>query len=490
MTPYFGFRSENEASTHVGYPVKLTHYQAGLKHRQVWQIAAMNHFDFPRREFLRTGAGLALATSTWPSTTLASSQRPKSCILIYLLGGPPHQDTFDLKPEAPAEVRGPFQPISTNVPGLQICEHLPRLARRADRYSLLRAVSHPNSNHTPMIYYTLTGRETAIPLLDNDIRPPLRTDFPHLGAVAAQFLPTPADLPGYVTIPELGIRSSLSGEFKRARTPLRGGNGGFLGPKFDPLAVDGEPGLAAAVPALALPERVSRDRLQARQEVLSILENSGRKTTRAEFELLRSQALLLTGAANSERAPLFSLDSEPAELRARYGKNRFGQACLLALRLTESGVPFVAIHFNEMTVCDGWDTHSKNFEALQTELLPFIDQGVSALMDDLSDRGRFDDTLIACFGEFGRTPKINTNAGRDHWGDCSTTLLAGGGIRPGIVFGESDRIAAYPKADAVNPVDVQATIYQCLGIPPDGLLYDQLHRPNAITLGEPISAVL
>ena len=199
-----------------------------------------------RRQFLRAGGGLALAASAWPRISHAATPQTapaKSCILIYLLGGPPHQDMFDLKPAAPAEVRGPFQPISTNVPGIQICEHLPRLAKQADRYALLRAVSHPNSNHTPMVYYTLTGRETALPLMDNDIRPPQRTDFPHLGSVVSQLCPPPVDLPGYVAIPELAIRSSISGEFKRARSPLRGGNGGFLGPKFDPLCVDGEPGL-------------------------------------------------------------------------------------------------------------------------------------------------------------------------------------------------------------------------------------------------------
>ena len=447
----------------------------------------------PRRSFLRTGGGLALAASAWPTLSLAGpSPGPsaKSCILVYLLGGPPHQDMFDLKPNAPAEVRGPFQPISTNVPGVQICEHLPRLAKQADRYALLRAVSHPNSNHTPMIYYTLTGRETAQPLLDNDIRPPQRTDFPHLGSVVSQGCPPTLDLPGHVAIPELAIRSSISGEFKRARSPLRGGNGGFLGPKFDPLCVDGEPGLAASVPALSLPEWVSQNRLQARSEMLSLLDRPIPSRSSGEFDLLRQKALRLTGAANTERAPLFALDSVPTEIRDRYGRNRFGQACLLARQLTEAGVPFVSIHFNEMTLCDGWDTHSKNFEALQSELLPFVDQGLSALIDDLTERGRFDDTLLACYGEFGRTPKINANAGRDHWGDCSTTFLAGGGIRGGVVYGESDRIAAFPKSDAVNPVDVQATIYHCLGISPETLLYDPFLRPSPLTLGQPIQAVL
>jgi hypothetical protein len=446
----------------------------------------------PRRDFLRTGAGLALA-SAWPATSLAGSQSAgtaKSCILIYLLGGPPHQDMFDLKPRAPAEVRGPFQPIATNVPGVQICEHLPRLAQQADRYALLRAVSHPNSNHTPMIYYTLTGRETAQPLVDNDIRPPQRTDFPHVGSVVSLFQPPAADLPGYVAIPELAVRSSISGEFKRTRSPLRGGNGGFLGPKYDPLCVDGEPGLASAVPALTLPEHVSRERLAARQEVLAVLDNRRGNVRPSEFELLRRQALTLTGAANSERTPLFSLDAEPGAVRDRYGRHRFGQACLLARRLTEAGVPLVAIHFNEMTICDGWDTHSQNFNALQTELLPYLDQGLSALIDDLTERGRFEETLIACFGEFGRTPKINANAGRDHWGDCSTTLLAGGSVRGGVVYGESDRHAAYPLANRVDPVDVQATISHCLGIPADAVIYDQLRRPNAVTLGNVIHAVL
>jgi hypothetical protein len=397
---------------------------------------------------------------------------------------------FDLKPHAPAEVRGPFQPISTTVPGVQICEHLPRLARQADRYTLLRAVSHPNSNHTPMIYYTLTGRETAQPLVDNDIRPPQRTDFPHLGSVTSHFLQAPVGLPGYVAIPELAIRSSTSGEFKRARSPLRGGNAGFLGPKFDPLTVEGEPGSAASVPALALPDEVTPDRLAARQAVLSVLDLSRQAAPRSDFELLRQQALTLTGATNSSQSPMFSLETESIAVREHYGKNRFGQACLLAKRLTEAGVPFVAIHFNEMTICDGWDTHSKNFEGLKTELLPFVDQGLSALIDDLSAEGRLDETLLACFGEFGRTPKINTNAGRDHWGDCSTTLLAGGGIRPGVIYGESDEHAAYPRADAVNPIDVQATMYHCLGIPPEAVFYDQLRRPNAVMLGQPIWAVL
>jgi hypothetical protein len=203
--------------------------------------AEYRRFESARREFLRWGGGLAAAGLLMPELRglAAPNADPKratsgkSCILVYLLGGPPHLDMFDLKPAAPVEIRGPFQPIATNLPGVQICEHLPRLASIADRLAIVRSVSHPNSNHTPMIYYTLTGRQTENPLVDNDVRPPLRTDFPHFGSVMSRLRDTGSLLPGYVAIPEVAVRSSLSGEFKRARTPLRGGGAGFLGPRFE-----------------------------------------------------------------------------------------------------------------------------------------------------------------------------------------------------------------------------------------------------------------
>src|ERR1043166_4813472 len=210
-----------------------------------------------RRHFLRVGGGLGLAglLSPWPACAVAASPRvlapgrAQSSILVSLLGGPPHLDMWDLKPGAPAEIRGPFRPIATTVPGLQICEHLPRLARMADRYALVRSVSHQNHNHTPMIYYTLTGHPHERPGEDNDIRPPQRGDFPHIGAVMARLNGSPRGLPGYIAIPELAVRSSLSGEFRRARTLLRGGGAGFLGPLFDPLGVNEAPGTPNAIPA-------------------------------------------------------------------------------------------------------------------------------------------------------------------------------------------------------------------------------------------------
>src|SRR5262245_52264651 len=456
---------------------------------------------FQRRDFLGVGAGLAVSGFLAPQAVLPraagsaasgrSAGRARSCILVYLLGGPPHQDMFDLKPEAPAEVRGPFRPVSTSVPGVRICEHLPRLARLANRFALVRSVSHPNHNHTPMIYYTLTGRQTARPNEDNDVRPPQRSDFPHVGAVVARLKPGDARLPRFVAIPELAVRSSTQGEFKRARTPLRGGGAGFLGARYDALNVNGAAGTAEAVPALGLPAEVSAERYDRRAALLSVLEARGRVVRAADHAVIRQSAVALTGAASRGSLEAFTLDGESAAVRDRYGRHRFGQSMLLARRLVEAGVPLVAIHWNEMTVCDGWDTHSKNFEALKGELLPMLDQGMTALLEDLDSRGLLGETVVACFGEFGRTPRINAAAGRDHWGSCSTTFLAGGGIRGGQVYGASDRQAAYPVSNRVDPADVQATIYHALGLDPHGtLMYDGLARPHPISEGRVIEALL
>lgn len=454
-----------------------------------------------RRDFLRVGGGLAVAGLTLPSWIAAAraaggtsenrngaSGRAKSVILVYLLGGPPHLDMFDLKPAAAAEVRGSFRPIATNVPGIEICEHLPRLALMADKYALLRSVSYPNSNHTPMIYYTLTGRQTERPEEDNDVRPPLRTDFPHIGSTVAKLRDGGDGLPAFVAIPELAVRSSTQGEFKRARTPLRGGAGGFLGARFDPLSVNGEPGSLDGVPALVPPPEVPRERFERRSTLLELLNRPAASSR--DFDDVRQRAALLTGASSRSQLAPFTVDEEPAPLRARYGDHRFGRALMLARRLVEAGVSLISIHFNEMTVCDGWDTHSKNFEGLQTELLPMVDQGLSALIDDLDDRGRLDDTLILCLGEFGRTPKINGNAGRDHWGPCSTTFVAGGGLRTGQVIGASDKIGAYPTTEPIAPADVHATMYHTLGIDPEHLIHDQLGRPSAICTGRVISQLI
>lgn len=450
-----------------------------------------------RRAILRCGAGMAVAATALPVALNPQRVRAdsnaadvvrgpaKSCIFVYLLGGPSQLDTFDLKPEAPAEIRGPFKPIATRASGLSICEHLPRLAEVAGRFALVRSVSYPNSNHTPMIYYTLTGHMTAQPLLDNDIRPPQPDDFPHIGSLLAKYRTGSAALPGFVAMPELAIRSSTEGQFKRTRSPLRGGGPGFLGARYAALPINDSPQGRGAVPALDLPDEVSPRRLARREALLALLDRAPRPGSERLSEL-RAQAIALSGTQQPGGARPFSLEDEPPTVRERYGEHRFGQCMLLARRLAEAGVPMVAIHFNEMTVCDGWDTHSDHFNACSKELLPMLDQSLSALIADLDTRGRLDETLVVCMGEFGRTPRINKDAGRDHWGPCSTALLAGGGVRGGMVLGRSDRHAAFPVESAIDPVDIHATIYRAMGVDLSTQLVDALGRPFPLCSGRPI----
>jgi hypothetical protein len=443
-----------------------------------------------RRDFMRLG-GIVAASAALPSWALSAraGSRPtaaRSCILVYLLGGPPHLDMWDLKPDAPDVIRGPFRPIATSLPVVHICEHLPRLARLADKYALIRSVSHPNSNHTPMIYYTLTGRHTQNPQEDNNINPPSRLDHPHMGSVLSLLKSRPPGIPGYVGLPEVAIRSNLDNV--RQATLLRGGKAGFLGSRHDPLPLNGDPRDPDSLPALMPPREVTAERLERRQSLLAAMEGGSAGRAGREFSGLRQVAVTMTGSARASK--LYDLASEPRSLRERYGMHRFGQTLLLARRLAEAGVPMIGVHFNYMTRCDGWDTHSKNFEALRDELLPLVDQGLSALVEDLDQRGLLDETLVASYGEFGRTPRINGQAGRDHWGPCASAFLAGGGIRGGYVLGASDKDAAFPKSDPVDPADIVATIYHCMGLDLNEYLYDQLGRTWAVATGQVITRLL
>jgi hypothetical protein len=336
-----------------------------------------------------------------------------------------------------------------------------------------------------MIYYTLTGRPVERPGEDNDVRPPQRGDFPHVGAVMAKRKAAPRGLPGFVALPELAVRSSLRGEFKRVRQPLRGGGAGLLGPLLDPLCVNGEPGSPDAIPALTPPAQIDAERQDRRSALLCVVNRRG---PASPLSALQKQAIVLSGSRGNRA---FTLDAEPPRVQDRYGRHRFGKALLLARRLAEAGVPMIAVHFNEMTVCDGWDTHTKeHFPALKGELLPMVDQSVSALLEDLSQRGLTEDVVVAMMGEFGRTPKINAQAGRDHWGLCQSVLLAGGGIRGGQVVGASDRLAAYPVDSPIDPVDVHATVYHAMGLDPASHWRDNLGRPWPLSTGKVIGRLV
>jgi len=386
---------------------------------------------------------------------------------------------WDLKPRAPAEIRGPFKPIPTSTPGLEISEHLPRLARRAQHYALVRSVSHPNDNHTHMIYYTLTGRHMANPNPnDNAPFPPSMSDHPHLGSVVAKYKHRHPELPGYVALPELSIRMQP--------VTLQGGHAGFLGRRYDALAVNQDPRDPRAAPALVRPDDVTAERFASRRSLWAAIDGRGPAAGPVDdYRMLAETAFRMVGAGGASE--LFELDREPVRQHDRYGRERFGQALLVSRRLVEAGVSIVALHFNYMSKCDGWDTHKQNFTCLEGELLPLVDQGLSALLDDLSERGRLEETLVVVMGEFGRTPRINADAGRDHWGRCASVLLAGGGVRGGQVLGSSDRIGAMPASDPYDPADIQATIYHALGIDSAQRMIDSLGRPTPLSHGTAVA---
>jgi len=400
-------------------------------------------------------------------------------ILVYLLGGPSHLDMWDLKLQAPQEIRGPFQPIPTSVPGIQISEHLPRLAQRADRLALLRSLGYPNNDHPFMTYHTLTGRTSPVALGANTVLPPSRSDHPHVGSIVAKYHHRDESVPGYVAIPEVFVRMG-------PQYVAGGGKAGYLGSQFDPLPINADPGKALAT--LDLPETVNGARFSGREQLLAVLD--GRSPSSARGAVYQTQRATATRLTRQARGGLLDLDAEPADLQERYGRDRFGQSLLLSRRLVERGVSFVGVHFNYMTKCDGWDTHKDNFNCLQKELLPMLDRGLSTLLDDLADRGMLDRTLVVVMGEFGRTPRINANAGRDHWGQCGSVVFAGGPVRGGTVVGASDATAAYPTERPVAPPDVTATILHALGVPADQLMYDRLNRPLPLSTGEVIGELL
>jgi hypothetical protein len=450
-------------------------------------MSGESRYQLARRRFLQAGtaalfggaAPARVARGFTPDSPdgMRAFGRAKHCILVYLLGGPPQIDMWDMKPQAPTEIRGPFKPIASPVVGMQFCEHLPRLAARAGDLAILRSVTFPNNDHPAMIYHTLTGRESRVPLGANTVLPPSRSDDPHMGSVVAKFKHHDPAVPGYVAMPEVRVRMQTA--------PVSGGGrAGFLGASYDPLAINDDP--RESVAGFKLPEGLSAQRFDRRQSLLAMLDGRapGAAASR-DYQAFRDSAARLVGAAGA--GGMFALAAEPARLGDSYGRHRFGQSLLLARRLVEHGVSFVGVHFNYMTRCDGWDTHQKNFEALEGELLPLLDQGLSALVEDLKQRGLLDETLVVTMGEFGRTPRVNKDGGRDHWGHSSSVLLAGGGVRGGHLVGASDRTCAFPAELPVSPADVVATIYHALGLEPHAVMYDPLGRPMSLCEGRAIS---
>lgn len=383
-----------------------------------------------------------------------------------------------MKPQAPAEIRGELRPIATTVPGVQISELLPALARQAQRFTLVRSVTHKDFEHGSAAYMALTGHPHPAPGTNTPAR---ADDFPTYGAVSSRLRPGPRGLPSSVVLGPTMHQGN--------RPPVAGQNAGFLGQRYNPFRVADDPSqVEFQVDDLAPLADLPAPRLNERQQLLQTLEGRRRGLDsvlagmdshfQLAFELLQS----------SRVRQAFDLSQEPCQVRDRYGRSRFGQTLLLGRRLVEAGVPFVTINWARQNA-DQWDTHKQNYPKLR-ELLPPFDCGLAAFLADLSERGLLETTLVYCLGEFGRTPRINLEAGRDHWPDCYSVLLAGGGIRPGQVVGASDRFAAYPTTQPMAPWDLAATIYHCLGIDPAHHLHDSQGRAWLLSPGQVMHSLL
>lgn len=448
-----------------------------------------------RREALRVG-GLGFTGLLWSELLRARASEPtparaarathfgraKACILVFNYGGPSHLDTFDLKPDAPAEIRGEFRPIASRTSGLAICEHLPRLASVSDRYAVVRSVNHRDNDHAIGAYLALTGyshpRHDVL-----GIEPPASPqDLPSLGAVVSRLRPA-ENIFSYMTLGDLrhfGNHDSM------------GQNAGCLGRTYDPFTIpfvrpmNGELDMSTVTslraevdPAQLEARRALRERLAGISPALEATPSMRNldSFTRRAFELLSSPST----------RDAFDLGREPARLREHYGASPFGRNCLLARRLVEAGVPMVTVYsFGNRD----WDTHGNNFRELRDTLLPPTDRGLSALLQDLEGRGLLDETLVVWMGDMGRTPRVNRDAGRDHWSFCYSVVLAGAGIRGGQALGTSDRGAAYPSSQPVSPADIAATIYHCLGIDPREHVIDTQGRPLVVSAGNPLEALL
>jgi hypothetical protein len=446
-----------------------------------------------RRGLLRAGkvglVGLGLAellagearAAGKPAARLPGFGRAKSCVLIFLKGGPSHLDTFDPKPDAPAEIRGEFRTVSTRVPGIFFSQHVPCLAQQADKLTVVRSLTHKDNGHPSAGYEMTTGH--AYPRGMNQAEISTREDHPHVGASVAALRGKSSAVPPFVLVPDYLV---VNGQFRS------GQNAGFLGARFDPLVPGCDPSRDDFRPVdLGLGEAVESIRLRDRRALLETLNSRlGRHDNGAalgEMDAYREKAFSLLETGRTRRA--FDLQAEPSEVRDRYGRNFFGQSVLLSRRLLEAGVRLV--HVNCMSSIFGgdknWDTHKDNFNLLSQVLLPRTDRAIAALLTDLSASGLLDETLVVVTGEFGRTPKINPNAGRDHWPHVFSVLLAGAGLGGGRVFGSSDKQGASPASEPVTSSELSATIFHALGIDSATQLTTQTGRPWQISDARPVA---
>ncbi|MGE3804687.1 MAG: DUF1501 domain-containing protein [Gemmataceae bacterium] len=443
-----------------------------------------------RRDVLRVGSltGMSLCL---PGLLRSQAQarprgtfgRAKSVIMLYLHGGHAQQETWDPKPEAPSPACGEFRAIDTSIPGVHVSEVLPRSARLLHKLTILRSLTHENANHVQASLPAMTGHVHPPAAQKRGDFPPSATDYPPVGAVLHS-LRGGGELPAWVRVGPLMRRNN--------GTVLHGQLPGLLGAKHSPFIIDQD-----LLPADVEIKALSRDgempvlRMRGRRDLLQQINVQRRaldqSANAADFDTYQQQAFNLLCSAATAKA--FELASEPAAVRERYGKTEFGQRCLLARRLAEAGVPMVNVQFCH-TPRGSWDTHGQHFKQMKESLCPIFDQAFTALVLELEERGLLEQTLVLATAEFGRTPKVNNNAGRDHWPWVYSVAMAGGGTRPGVVYGSSDKLAAYPVSQPHDPRDLIATVYHLLGVPADTVVHDSLDRPHHLIIGQKIDGLL
>ena len=464
--------------------------------------AGFHETRFSRRHALKVG-GLGLLGLTLPKLLQAEAltetrnaqrgmrslpkARAKSVIFLYQFGGPSHIDMFDMKPDAPEGIRGSHKPVATKADGIAISEHLPRLARVMDKVTLIRSMHHHMHNHNPASYYALTGH--APPVDDITLRdsPEL---FPAYGSVVDDLAPVNGAMPTFVALPWVIGDGTI--------TP--GQAASFLGKVHDPLLVTRDPNKADfRLPELNLPAGITYERLLHRRSIQKIIDQQSSLLEHSAqargMDAYYEKALAMLDSPKLREA--FNLSKESDAVRDSYGRTTYGQSCLLARRLVEAGTKFVTAYFSSNIggdVGSGWDTHGNNdkkmFPVLEKYHLPMTEETLPTLLEELDQRGLLDTTLVVWLGEFGRTPKINEKASRDHWPGCYTVLLAGGGVKRGFVYGESDKTASYPTRDPVRPEDLAATIYYLLGIDPHTEVFGANNRPVLISEGNPVMGIV
>ena len=438
----------------------------GINRRELLQVGYSGLLGLGLSSFARAGSKEA------PS--LSNSKKPKSVLIVFLTGAASHLETFDPKPDAPAEIRGEYQAVQTQTPGLLASEHIPKLAARSKLYSVVRSLSHRDNNHLVATHHVLTGHQQPGAFFDKIAS---RDDFPNYAAGLSYHRSPPVGTPVGVNLPTYLMEGPLL---------WPGQHAGFLGPKHDIMQITQNPNSPDfKVDNLRPAAGMDVNQLHDRMALLTAV-NDQRKWLAEQAETKKMtdqqhQALAVLTSGKVARA--FDIDKEPAAVRDKYGRHAFGQSCLMARRLIEAGVPVVQANMGRV---QNWDTHGDQFKRMKTDLLPPTDSAVSALLDDMSDRGLLDDTLVMMIGEFGREPKINKQGGREHWAPCFSGLFAGAGVRGGQVIGKSDKNGGYPITTPYSPDDIGATVYSVLGIDGHGEVRDRLGRPVQLNRGHAI----